>query len=193
MEQLKRMIFEVLQSEQKKKLIELEDLELEAIEIDYFMEAEQIVYTEEFKRLIFGIFKENAKTKQLNPCVWLYLNNTAEAFKNILQDITQECYANYLEDKETAYKNTMKYVYNQYYKRALKTTPLEYAENIAIEEQENSTLTIKKLNLKSEKQKQIWQELEQKAYIRLKTKHKLFENTRQKQQAINKLIKYEII
>jgi len=68
---------------------------------------------DEIKKLFFAIAKESIKTRQVNPLTQLFYKHTQD-FKDILDDILQECYMEYMQDMEKAYKNTMKYIYNTY-------------------------------------------------------------------------------
>lgn len=171
MEQLKRMIF------------------------NYTNEI-QVTNDAEFMTLIFGIFKENAKTKQLNPCAWLYLNNDYNAFNLILQDIIQECYALYLENKETAFKECYKYVYYTYYRPQTTNRPIEYYENELIVDKVHSRSCSWRVthNLNTKVQKEYYKSIVTRTARNLKlAKPQVFTSQRQKQQTINKLKSLGII
>jgi hypothetical protein len=178
MEQLKKMLFEQMKQEQ---------------------ETSETLYSENFKRLLFGLFKENKIREQINPCVWLYLNNSYDTFTYILQDIFQECYCNYLDNQETAYKETMKYVYNQYYKTQCKHRPVEQHEQetaviIDYEYTQEHTSNVEKITCKELQQYYI--ELLERTSKNLSKDKKVFINGRQKQQTITKLQKtglYDIL
>lgn len=181
MKQLKAMIFDLLAEKQLGEL-----------------KTSCNIFTEEFKRLIFGLFKENAHTRQINPAVWLYLNNDSSSFRLILEDIFQECYKNYLENKETAYKNTMKYVYNQYYKRQVRNRPIEHHEQELATTLDNNTVnerfTSYSLKLDTKEKQEYYKSLVIRTYNNLHQKQKrVFTSTRQKEQTINKLQKLQII
>jgi len=66
---------------------------------------------DEIKKLFFAIAKESIKTRQVNPLTQLFYKHTQD-FKDILDDILQECYMEYMQDMEKAYKNTMPYTQN---------------------------------------------------------------------------------
>lgn len=200
MKQLKSMIFEVLQMEQKKRLMEIEGItseEYAKLNTEYIYE-ELTIYDNDFKQLIFGIFKENAKTKQINPAVWLYLNNDNNSFKYILEDIFHECYCNYLEDSEMAYKNTMKYIYNTYYKTQTRQRPLEHHENEIIttidDEQTQASFNYYSIKLDSKEKADYYKSILLRTYDNLHKKQKrVFTSTRQKQQTLDKLKKLQMI
>ena len=85
---------------------------------------------EDLIKLFFAVAKDSIKTKQINPLTQLYYRHTKD-FKDILEDILQECYLEYMQDIETAYKNTMKYIYNTYFKASVnnnKTCDLQELE-----------------------------------------------------------------
>ena len=176
MEQLKRMIF----------------TELQKLSIENTKENEEL-YT-----LIFGIFKENAKTKQINPAVWLYLNNDLTSFSYILEDIISQCITEYFTDATTAYKNTLKYIYHTYYKTQTRQRPLEHYENEITATIDDDTVqaSFKYYNIKLDtKEKQdYYNSIVLRTYDNLHKKQKrVFTSTRQKQQTINKLQKLQII
>ena len=151
------------------------------------------IQDEELQKLLFGLFKENAKTKQLNPLVWLYFNNTD--FNDILKDIIIEAIANYYEDPQTAYKQTFKYVYKQYYKPQTTNRPLEQHENELLHEEDNHrrcSWNITHYYTKVE-QKEYWNSITLRTYNNLQTHKKVFINGRQKQQTLNKLKKLNMI
>lgn len=200
MEQLKAMIFKELQAEQKKRQMEFEGVPIEEylkLDTEYIFD-ELTVYDNDFKQLIFGIFKENAKTKQINPAVWLYLNNDTNSFKYILQDILQECYTNYLENKDTAYKMTMRYIYHTYYKTQTRQRPLEHYEqelSTTIDtEQVQDTFKYYNVKLDTKDKQEYYKSIVLRTYENLHKKQKrVFTSTRQKEQTINKLQKLQII
>lgn len=176
MEQLKRLIFE----------------QMNKLQIENTKENQEL-YT-----LVFGIFKENAKTKQINPCVWLYLNNDYNSFSYILQDILQQAITEHFTDTTTAYKNTLKYVYNQYYKTQTRQRPLEYHENeitTTIDtEQVTEHFTSYEIKLDTEAKKEYYKSIVLRTYENLNKKQKrVFTSTRQKEQTIAKLQKLQII
>lgn len=170
MEQLKRMIF------------------------NYTNEI-QVTNDADFMTLIFGLFKENAKTKQINPCAWLYLNNDYNAFSLILEDIVQECYTLYLENKETAFKECYKYVFYTYYRPQTTNRPIENYEN---------DLTVDKVhqracrwritrNINTMIQKEYYKSIVTRTAKNLKSHKRVFIGSKQKQQTINKLKQLGII
>ena len=176
MEQLKAMIFEQMNKLQIENTKENKDLYI----------------------LVFGIFKENIKTKQSNPCVWLYLNNDATSFSLILQDILMQCITEYYTDKDTAYKNTLKYVYNQYFKTQTRQRPLEYHENelqtTMDAEQVQETFASYTIKLDTKDKQEYYKSIVLRTYNNLQQKQKrVFTSIRQKQQTIDKLKKLQII
>ena len=179
MEQLKRMLFEQMKQEQ---------------------ETSDSLYSENFKRLLFGLFKENKTKEQINPAVWLYLNNDYNAFSYILQDIFQECYTNYLENQETAYKQTMKYIYNQYYKTLCRYRPVEQHEQetaVMIDyEYTQEAFTSKVDKITSKDLQKYYIDLLERTDKNLIKEKKVFTSGRQKTQTITKLQKsglYELL
>lgn len=175
MEQLKRLIFE----------------QMNKLQIENTKENTEL-YT-----LVFGIFKENAKTKQINPCVWLYLNNDYNSFSYILQDIIQQCITEYYTDTTTAYKNTLKYVYNQYYKTQTKNRPIEHYEqelSTTIDtEQVNEHFTYYNIKLDTQEKAEYYKQLVLRTQTNLSKRQQVFTSKRQKEQTLNKLNKLQII
>ena len=176
MEQLKAMIFEQMNKLQIENTEENKD-----------------IYT-----LVFGIFKENVKTKQINPCVWLYLNNDYNSFSYILQDILMQAITEHYTDTTTAYKNTLKYVYHNYYKTQTRQRPLEHYENeitTTIDtEQVQQTFASYTIKLDTKDKQEYYKSLVLRTEKNLKSKQqRVFTSSRQKQQTINKLQKLQII
>lgn len=176
MEQLKKMIFE-----QMKKL-----------------QIENTKENEELYTLVFGIFKENAKTKQINPATWLYLNNDVNSFKYILDDIISQAITEYYTDTTTAYKNTLKYIYHNYYKTQTRQRPLEHYENEVTttidDEQTQASFNYYNIKLDTKEKQEYYKSIVLRTYDNLHKKQKrVFTSTRQKQQTINKLQKLQII
>ena len=171
MEQLKRMIF------------------------NYTNEI-QVTNDEDFMKLIFGLFKENAKTKQLNPCVWLYLNNNCDTFKDILEDIIQEGYTLYLEDSNTAFKECYKYVFYTYYRPQTTNRPIENYENELTTDKIHQRSCRWRIthNLNTKAQKEYYKSIVARTTKNLNSKHnRVFIGSKQKQQTINKLKQLGII
>lgn len=176
MEQLKRMIFEQMNK----------------------LQIENTKENQELFTLVFGIFKENAKTKQINPCTWLYLNNDYNAFSYILQDILMQAITEYYENKETAYKNTLKYVYHNYYKTQTRQRPLEHYEQELFTTMDadtvQETFTSYEIKLDTQAKQEYYKSIVLRTYNNLQQKQKrVFTSTRQKEQTITKLQKLQII
>lgn len=176
MKQLKAMIFE----------------QMNKLQIENTKENQEL-YT-----LVFGIFRENAKTKQINPCVWLYLNNDLTSFSYILEDITQQTITEYYENKETAFKNVFRYVYQQYYKTQTRQRPIDYHEKELFTtidiEQVQERFSYYKLKLDTQEQRDYYKSLLLRTYDNLHKKQKrVFTSIRQKEQTIAKLQKLQII
>ena len=152
----------------------------------------------ELYTLVFGIFKENAKIKQINPATWLYLNNDLHSFSSILEDILQETIKNYYIDKDTAYKNTLKYIYHQYFKTQTRNRPIEYHESDLVttidSEQVQESFTSYEIKLDTIEKQKYYKSIVLRTYNNLHKKQKrVFTSIRQKEQTINKLQKLQII
>lgn len=148
------------------------------------------ITNENLIKLLFGICKEfkTAKQGKTNPIILLYLMNNIDTFYDILQDILQTCVCEYYSNESTAYKNTLKYVYNTYFKQTQKQKQIQYYKNIT-----SKTIPTITITLITEDQKSYWQELENRTYNNLVKTKRVFTSTRQKEQTKQKLQKLKII
>lgn len=155
----------------------------------------QLTNDADFMTLIFGIFKENAKTKQLNPCVWLYLNNDRATFNDILQDIVNECYTLYIENSATAFKECYKYVFYTYYRPQTTNRPIEYYENELTTDKVNSRSCRWRIthNLNTQAQKEYYKSIVTRTTKNLQTRKQVFTSKKQKELTLAKLAKLGII
>ena len=174
------------------------------------------------QRLIFGIFKDSAKTKQLNPAIWLYLNNY-NSFNDILEDIVHQAILYNYEQVEMlkqikpeqfndveelnkelervtsyAYKATMRYIYHQHYKVQAKNRKLDLIENkykVGISGASKPVEIYKKynINLETVEQAEYWNNLVDRTNKYTKTKRCVFINNKQKTKTMNQLKRLEII
>ena len=149
-------------------------------------------------KLFFTIAKESAKTKQINPLTQLFYRHTKD-FEDILEDILQECYLEYMQDSERAYKNTMKYIYNTYFKaetnqnKTCDLQELEKTEHITTIYYENKANIQAYFNLQTDLQRSYIDSLLKRTSENLYKERKVFTSGRQKAQTINKLHKLDII
>ena len=153
---------------------------------------------EELIKLFFALAKDTIKTKQINPLTQLYYRHTKD-FKDILDDILQECYLEYMQDIETAYKNTMKYIYNQYFKaetnnnKTCDLQELEKTEHITTIYYTSKANIQAYFNLQTDLQRSYIDSLLKRTNENLYKDKKVFTSGRQKTQTINKLKKLDII
>lgn len=162
--------------------------QLKAMVFEYIKQTN--ITNENLIKLLFGICKEfkTAKEGKTNPIILLYLMNKIDAFYDILHDILQTCVCEYYADSDNAYKNTLKYVYNTYFKQTQVQKQIQYYKNIT-----NKTIPTITITLITNEQKEYWQELENRTYNNLNRVKKVFINGRQKEQTINKLHKLDLI
>lgn len=148
------------------------------------------ITNEDLIKLLFGIGKEfkTAKQGKTNPIILLYLMNNITTFSDILEDILQTCICEYYSDYDNAYKNTLKYVYDTYFKQAQKQKQIQYYKNITAKTIPTITIT-----LITNEQKTYWNDLENRTYKNLNRVKKVFLNGRQKQQTINKLHQLDLL
>ena len=155
------------------------------------------VTNEEIQKLVFGIFKESVKTKQLNPAVWLYLNNSIDSFETILEDIVHQTLCEYYTDKETAFKNMYKYIYYTYYRTQTTTRPIEYYEtetSISIDHYTvQQTYKTYEIRLDSVEKQAYYTNLLLRTQKNSKKRGGVFKDNRQKQKTINQLKRLQII
>lgn len=151
---------------------------------------ENHITNENLIKLLFGIAKEfkTAKEGKTNPVILLSLMNNIDTFYDILQDILQQCVLEYYTDNENAYKNTLKYIYNTYFKQGQKQKQIQYYKNIS-----QKTIPTITITLITDSQKNYWQELENRTYNNLQKYGRCFCGGRQKEQTIEKLKKLELI
>ena len=149
----------------------------------------------EFVKLAFAIFKETTHTKRINPFVWLYLNNSFDAFSLILEDILQELYMLYLEDKEKAFSNIYTYAFNTYYNPAANQEPLQNYENELIVDKVHQRACRWRItrNLNTKIQKEYYKSIVTRTAKNLKSHKRVFVGSKQKQQTLNKLKQLGII
>ena len=153
---------------------------------------------DEIKKLFFAIAKESIKTRQVNPLTQLFYKHTKD-FKDILDDILQECYLEYMQDMEQAYKNTMKYIYNTYFKASTNNNTtqdlqeLEKTEHLTTIYYESKTNIQAYFNIQTDLQKSYLDSLLERTNNNLYNTKRVFTSTRQKDQTINKLKKLDII
>ena len=183
---------------------------------DYNLSEDQL-------KLIFGVFKDSAKTKQLNPAIWLYLNNYNN-FNDILEDIVQQAILYSYEQVEIlkqikpenfetveeldaelekvtsyAYKATMRYIYHQHYKVQAKNRKLDLIENkykVGISGARNPVSIYKKynINLETVEQVEYWNNLVKRVDKQSKTpRGGAFKDNTKKTKAINQLKRLQII
>lgn len=159
---------------------------------------ENDITEEDLIKLFFTIAKESVKTKQINPLTQLFYMHTQD-FKDILEDILQECYMEYMQDIEKAYKNTMKYIYNTYFKaetnnnKTCDLQELEKTENITTIYYESKANIQAYFNLQTDLQRSYVDSLLKRTSENLYKDKKVFTSGRQKEQTINKLHKLDII
>ena len=152
----------------------------------------------ELQKLFFAIARDSVKTKQINPLTQLYYRHTKD-FEDILEDIMQECYLEYMQDIETAYKNTMKYIYNTYFKaetnnnKTCDLQELEKTEHITTIYYESKANIQAYFNLQTDLQRSYVDNLLKRTSENLYKDKKVFTSGRQKSQTINKLHKLDII
>lgn len=152
----------------------------------------------ELQKLFFAIAKDSIKTKQINPLTQLYYRHTKD-FNDILEDILQECYLEYMQDIEKAYKNTMKYIYNTYFKASVNNNKtcdlqeLEKTEHITTIYYESKTNIQAYFNLQTDLQRSYVDSLLKRTSENLYKEKKVFTSGRQKAQTLSKLKKLDII
>lgn len=148
------------------------------------------ITNEDLIKLLFGIGKEfkTARQGKTNPIILLYLMNNITQFNDILEDILQTCICEYYDDCDNAYKNTMKYVYDTYFKQGQKQKQIQYYKNIT-----QKTIPTITITLITNEQKEYWQDLENRTYNNLNKTKRVFTSTRQKEQTINKLHKLDLM
>lgn len=151
---------------------------------------ENHITNEDLIKLLFGVCKEfkTSKESKTNPVILLSFRNKIDAFYDILNDILQQCVFEYYEDSENAYKNTLKYVYDTYFKQNQKQNQIQYYKNISQKTVPTITIT-----LITEAQKTYWNELENRTYNNLTKYGRCFCGGRQKEQTIEKLKKLELL
>jgi len=153
---------------------------------------------DEIKKLFFAIAKESIKTRQVNPLTQLFYKHTQD-FKDILDDILQECYMEYMQDMEKAYKNTMKYIYNTYFKAITNNNTtqdlqeLEKKEHLTNIYYESKTNIQAYFNIQTDLQKSYLDSLLERTNNNLYNTKRVFTSTRQKEQTLSKLKKLDII
>lgn len=152
---------------------------------------------EELHKLLFGIAKETGKTKAINYICWLYLNNNYDTFKDILEDILQEATTNYYTDTNTAYKNTMNYIYRTYTRQVKYHTKqdindITVATNIA-NDRPKHYYTSYQIITDTKEQKDYYNELVERTEKNLEKAKRVFIGSKQKPQTINKLQKLKMI
>lgn len=161
------------------------------------LQIENTENNKELYTLVFGIFKENAKTKQINPCVWLYLNNDYNAFSYILEDIISQVITEFYTDKETAFKNVFKYVYHQYYKTQTRNRPIEHYENEITTTIDTDTVQEQfnyyNIKLNTKEQQDYYKHILLRSINNSKKRGGVFKDKKQRQKTINQLRRLQII
>lgn len=153
---------------------------------------------EETRKLLFAIAKDTIKTKQINPITQLYYKHIKD-FSYILDDIMQQAMLEYMLDSEKAYKNTMKYIYNTYFKaetnnnKTCDLQELEKTEHITTIYYESTTNIQAYFNIQTDLQRNYIDKLLQRTSENLYKDKKVFTSGRQKEQTINKLRKLDLI
>ena len=153
---------------------------------------------DDVKKLLFALAKDTVKTKQINPLTQLFYNHTKD-FEYILDDILQQAILESLLDLEKAYKNTMHYIYNTYFKattnnnKTCDLTELEKTEHITTIYYESTTNIQTYFNIQTDLQRNYIDNLLQRTSENLYKDKKVFTSGRQKDQTLNKLKKLNII
>lgn len=171
--------------------------QLKAMIFDYI--DKNGITNEELKKLLFAIAKETTKTKHINRVVVLYLQNRTD-FKDTLEDILQQAVLNFYTDKETAFKITMRYVYNQHTKRINNHYDVDTMETIDnglyVEidtEQVQERFARYNIQLDSKEKQEYYTHLIIRTEKNSKKRGGAFKDKRQREQTINKLKKLQII
>lgn len=152
----------------------------------------------ELHKLFFAIAKDSIKTKQINLLTQLYYRHTKD-FNDILEDILQECYLEYMQDIEKAYKNTMKYIYNTYFKaetnnnKTCDLQELEKTEHITTIYYTSKANIQAYFNMQTDLQRSYVDSLLKRTSENLYKEKKVFTSGRQKTQTVSKLKKLDII